>query len=88
MPRNKHPGGSETDTDETDGGKTGQDTSRQAEGTGRCYSHIWTEKLNQHANHSVCFGKKSFPCPKTLLATFTFNDFYENTFLKGVGNTL
>lgn len=52
--RNKHQGNGEADTDETDGEKTGQDTSRQTEGTGRCYHHIWMEKRNQeHANHSV-----------------------------------
>ena len=64
----------ETDTDETDGEKTGQDTSRQAEGTGRCYRHIWTEKQSRvHANHSVCFGESCLLFHKDfLLANIQF----------------
>lgn len=43
----KHQANRETDTDETDGQKTRQDTQRRTEGADRCYRHIWTEKQDQ-----------------------------------------
>lgn len=58
MQSNKHQENRETDTDEADGEKTGQDTSRQTEGIGRCRHHTWTQKQDQlNANHSVWFGE-------------------------------
>lgn len=58
MQSNKHQENRETDTDEADGEKTGQDTSRQTEGIGRCRHHTWPQKQDQlNANHSVWFGE-------------------------------
>lgn len=55
--RNVCRSGGETQTEEANGEETGQDNSRNTEGTGRWSCHVWTAEKNKlHANHSACFG--------------------------------